>query len=139
LLLVMPAADVAIALAQRVVASAIPPRRLPRLDFSAGVPDEARTMVVVPTLLTSETSVAALLAHMEVLALGNLDPCIHFAILGDFIDADSREMPGDAALLTAARAGIEALNRRFGREHANRFFLFHRERRWNAGEQAWMG
>jgi cyclic beta-1,2-glucan synthetase len=48
-------------------------------------------------------------------------------------------MPGDAAVLSAARAGIEALNRRFGPGHADRFFLFHRERRWNAGEHAWIG
>jgi cyclic beta-1,2-glucan synthetase len=139
LLLLIPAADVAIALAHRVIAWAVPPRRLPRLDFSDRVPDEARTMVVVPTLLTSPASVDALLEHIEVLALGNLDPHIHFAILGDFTDADARELPGDPAIVAAARAGIENLNRRFGSEHADRFFLFHRERRWNAQEHAWMG
>ncbi|OLC45204.1 MAG: carbohydrate-binding protein [Acidobacteria bacterium 13_1_40CM_65_14] len=139
LLLLIPAADIAIALAQRVIAWAIPPRRLPRLEFAGRIPDQARTMVVVPTMLMSEASVAALLEHVEVLALGNLDPCIHFAILSDFTDADSREMPGDAAVLSAARAGIEELNRRFGPAHADRFFLFHRERRWNAGEHAWIG
>ena len=142
LLLLIPAADIAIALAQRVIAWALPPRRLSRLDFSDRVqriPDDARTMVVVPTLLTSTESVAALLEHIEVLALGNLDPRIHFAILGDFVDADARELPGDAPILAAARAGIENLNRRFGPEHADRFFLFHRERRWNAQEHEWMG
>ena len=139
LLLLIPAADMAIALAQRVIAWAIPPRRLPRLDFSDRIPDDARTMVVVPTMLTSTASVAALLEHVEVLALGNLDPHIHFAILSDFTDADSRELPGDPPILAAARAGIENLNRRFGPEHADRFFLFHRARRWNAREHAWMG
>src|SRR5207247_6158053 len=139
LLLLIPAADIAIALAQRVIAWAIPPRRLPRLDFSDHVPGDARTMVVVPTMLTSTESVAALLEHVEVLALGNLDPRIHFAILSDFIDADSRDLPGDPPILAAARAGIENLNRRSGLEHPDRFFLFHRERRWNAREQVWMG
>jgi cyclic beta-1,2-glucan synthetase len=139
MLLLVPAADIAISLTQRVVAWAIPPRRLPRLDFSDHLPDDARTMVVIPTLLTSEASVAALLEHVEVLALGNLDRCIHFAILGDFVDADSCEQAGDSGILAAAREGIERLNRQFGPEHADRFFLFHRERRWNAREQVWMG
>ena len=139
LLLMIPAADIAIALAHRVIAWAIPPRRLSRFEFTGPIPAEARTMVVVPTMLTSEASVASLLEHVEVLALGNLDPCIHFAILSDFTDAASREMPGDGALLSAARDGIEALNRRFGPGHADRFFLFHRERQWNAGEHAWIG
>ena len=139
LLLLIPAADIAIGIAQRVIAWAIPPRRLSRLDFSDRVPENARTMVVVPTLLTSPGSVAALLEHIEVLALGNLDPHIHFAILSDFTDADAQELPDDSAILEAAREGIEALNRRFGPEHADRFYLFHRERRWNAREHAWMG
>ena len=38
---------------QRLAARFAPPRRLPRLEFPAGVPDDARTMVVVPTLLAS--------------------------------------------------------------------------------------
>src|SRR2546422_7767683 len=54
-------------------------------------PEDARTMVVVPTLLTSVAGVAELLEHVEVLALGNVDPRIHFAILGDFADAPSAE------------------------------------------------
>jgi cyclic beta-1,2-glucan synthetase len=142
LLLLIPAADIAIALFQRVLVWALPPRRLTRLDFIdrlQRIPDESRTMVVVPTLLTSVAGVTALLEHMEVLALGNLDPCIHFAILSDFADADAQELPADAAILAAARAGVADLNRRFGPGHADRFFLCHRARHWNSREHAWMG
>ena len=140
LLLLIPATDVAIALIQRLIAHAIRPQRLSRLDLSdTGVPDESRTMVIVPTMLTSVAGVEALLEHLEVVALGNMDPHIHFAILSDFTDASSREMPLDASLLAAARAGIEGLNTRFGPGHADRFFLFHRDRQWNDHERAWMG
>ena len=97
-------------------------------------------MVVVPTLLTSVDAVAALLEHLEVLALGNLDPHIHFAILSDFTDARrARTCPTTRRSSPRRATGIEALNQRFGAGHADRFFLFHRERRWNAREQAWMG
>ena len=95
LLLLLPASELAIAFVQRLAAHLAPPRRLPRLDFEAGIPDEARTLVVVPTLLSSVAGVDELLGHVEVLALGNLDPRIHFAILGDFTDAEAQEMPGD--------------------------------------------
>src|SRR5207244_11499925 len=78
--LLLPASEFAIALAQRLAAHLVPPRRLPRLDFQAGVPEDARTMVVVPTLLTSVAGVVELVEHVEVLALGNVDPRIHFAI-----------------------------------------------------------
>ncbi len=95
LVLLVPASEVAIALVQRLAARFAPPRRLPRLDLSAGIPEDARTLVVVPTLLTSVEVVERQLEHLEVLALGNLDPRIHFAILGDFADAPARDMPGD--------------------------------------------
>ncbi|MCX7041054.1 MAG: DUF3131 domain-containing protein, partial [Spirochaetes bacterium] len=139
LLLLLPASEVAIAFVQRLTARWVPPRRLPRLEFPAGIPENARTMVVVPTLLTSGPAVARLIEHIEVLALGNLDPRIHFAILSDFVDAPAREMPEDEAILSAARAGIDALNARFGEGYTDRFFLFHRVRQWNPGENVWMG
>ncbi len=139
LLLLIPSSELAIAFVQRLVAHWAPPRRLPRLEFPAGIPENARTMVVVPTLLTGAAAVAKLIEHMEVLALGNLDPRIHFAILSDFTDAPARDMPGDEANISAARAGIEALNARFGEGHSDRFFLFHRLRQWNPGEGVWMG
>jgi cyclic beta-1,2-glucan synthetase len=113
-LLLLPASELAIAAVQRLAAHLVPPRRLPRLDFLSGIPQEARTMVVIPTLLTSPDGVAQLLEHLEVVALGNTDPFIHFALLTDFADAPEQEMPGDAELLEAARAGIAAMNRRLG-------------------------
>ena len=139
LLLLGPAIDLSIAFVQRLMASAIGPRRLPRLDLSNGVPEDARTMVVVPTLLTSPEAVAPLLEHLEVLAHGNLDPHIHFAILSDFVDAASPTRDEDAPILSAACEGVRDLNRRFGAGHADRFFLFHRERCWNSRQHVWMG
>ncbi|MGH9334731.1 MAG: GH36-type glycosyl hydrolase domain-containing protein, partial [Vicinamibacteria bacterium] len=135
LLALLPASEVAIAFIQSLVALFATPRRLVRLDFTE-IPETARTMVVVPTLLTSVPDVNERIEHLEVLALGNLDPRIHFAILGDFRDAPSAEMPEDDAILAAARAGIESLNARYGQ---GRFFLFHRVRQWNPAEGSWMG
>ncbi|HEV8632219.1 MAG TPA: glucoamylase family protein, partial [Thermoanaerobaculia bacterium] len=140
LLLLVPASDLAVACVQRLVAWLAPPRRLPRLDFAAAIPTDARTLVVVPTLLSSVAEAEELVAHLEVLALGNLDPRIHFALLTDFPDAPAQVMPTDAAILAAARAGVEALNHSRDPERgSDRFFLFHRERQWNAGEDTWMG
>jgi cyclic beta-1,2-glucan synthetase len=86
-----------------VAARLAPPRRLPRLDFADGIPPDERTMVIIPTLLSSVAEVQELVEHIEVLALANLDPHIHFAILGDFTDAPARDQPEDEAILAAAR------------------------------------
>ncbi len=138
LLALLPASELATLIIQRIVAALVPPRRLPRLDFGEGIPESARTMVVVPVLLGSVDEVERLLAHLEVQALGNLDPRIHFAILSDFKDALTLSVAGDDEILAAAVAGIEALNRRHLPDGNDRFFLFHRDRQWNPKQGAFM-
>ncbi len=139
LLTLLPASDLAIALIQRVVVTIVAPRRLQRLDFSTGIPADARTMVIVPTMLTTIEGVDALVEHVEVLALGNLDPSVHVAILSDFADRSTLDAPDDASILERACAGVQALNVKYGGVHGNRFFLFHRARQWNVQEHAWIG
>ena len=137
-LVVVPASELAIQVLQRLISYLIPPRRLPRLDLDA-VPEAARTMVIVPTMFDSIGRVADLLDHLEVQALGNLDPCVHFAILSDFPDAATETTPDDAAILDAARTGIAALNAKHADGTTGGFFLFHRRRQWNEREGLWMG
>lgn len=132
----IPASSLVVSLVQRVIAAVVPARRLPRLDFSDGVPPEATTIVVIPTLLSSVVGVRSLLEHLEVQALGNLDRNIHFALLTDFLDASEEDLPGDHDLLAVAGNGITALNLRY---EGSRFLLLHRQRRWNESEGKFMG
>ncbi len=138
-LALVPASELAVAFVNRVVHRFVRPRSLPRMDLRGGVPEGARTMVIVPTLVASIEGVRALLEQLEVHALGNRDPHIHFALLTDFPDALAESLPGEDAVLAAAVAGIEALNRRYAPGTADRFYLFHRARRWNGSEGVWMG
>ena len=115
------------------------PRILPKLDFAAGIPDSCRTMVVVPVLISSPQAIRELLAALEIRFLGNRDPQLHFALLTDFTDAASSELPGDAAVLDTARAGVEHLNDLYALDRKDRFHLFHRRRVWNAPDGIWMG
>ncbi len=138
-LALIPASQLAILTVQKFVHRVARPRRLPRIELEGGVPEEACTMVVVPTLLGGVGSARARIEHLEVQALGNMDPQIHFALLTDFPDATEAERPEDEAILAVAVAGIEALNARHGGGKQNRFYLFHRPRQWNAQEGVWMG
>ncbi|HEY5078868.1 MAG TPA: hypothetical protein VII43_03430, partial [Opitutaceae bacterium] len=115
------------------------PRLLPRLDFSEGVPPEARTMVVVPTLVPDAMAVGRLLEALEIHYLANRDPNLHFALLSDFPDADAETLPTDADLRERLRSGIAGLNERYGSKDGGIFYLFHRPRRWNPSERRWMG
>jgi len=139
LLFLIPASELAIAFVQKLASRLVHPEPLPRLELLEGVPEESKSIVVVPTLFTSVEGVASLLEHLEVVAIANRDPRIHFAVLSDFADAETRVAVDDEAILAAAKSGIEDLNARAGGDPGPKFFLLHRDRQWNEREQVWMG
>jgi cyclic beta-1,2-glucan synthetase len=115
------------------------PSPLPRMDYSAGIAPDRRTIVVVPTMLNSLEGVDRLIETLEIHHLTNRDQHLHFALLTDCRDAPTETQPGDEALLRQAQAGVERLNDKYQPDRRNLFFLFHRPRRWNASEGVWMG
>ncbi|GGC78991.1 cyclic beta 1-2 glucan synthetase [Marinobacter halophilus] len=129
----------AVALVNLTVTLLLPPRALPRLDFSHGIPDEHRSMVIIPTLLGSRQEIDQLLEALEIRYLGNRDPNLYLALLTDFHDAPEQTLPDDAALLAYTRSEIEALNKTYQDDRACIFYLFHRPRLWNHVERVWMG
>ena len=116
----------------------VPPRNMPRLDFSHGIPQEHMTAVVVPALLTP-ANLGDLLENIEVHFLANRSPHLLFGLLTDFPDAEKDILPGDGELLRAAVDGIRALNDRYADKSGPLFFLLHRPRLWNPSERVWMG
>jgi cyclic beta-1,2-glucan synthetase len=141
LIALVPATDLAIAIVHRDVTELIGPRRLPKLDMRGGVPPEYRTVVVVPTMLTSLKGVSDQLDVLERHYLANADGDLGFALLSDWRDAPTETLPDDADLLALAGDGIGRLNRLYGPAPwgGPRFMLFHRRRRWNDREGTWIG
>jgi cellobiose phosphorylase len=142
-LALLAASQLAVALANWSATLVARPDLLPRMDFSSGIPEAARTLVVVPTMLTSASAIDDLVEALEVRFLANRDEHLHFGLLTDFADAAQEHLPGDAMLLQLIGAGITALNTKYGVADGQAaddiFFVFHRERRWNPGEEIWMG
>ena len=109
----IPASDFAVNVLNWDITHLFQPRLLPKIDLSHGIPAEARTMVVVPVILSDQATVEALISKLEITYLANRDEHLHFALLGDFVDAPKPELPGDEAILSAAQLGIEELNKRY--------------------------
>ena len=137
-LLLVPASQAAIELINTVVSRLLPPRELPSMDFSDGIPDDCQSMVVVPTLVYSEQNVAKLLEDLEIRYLANRSPNLFFALLTDFTDADLQRTANDP-IVDLCADGIRRLNARYGSRQGGPFYLFHRGRRWNPAESKWMG
>lgn len=114
------------------------PRPLPRMDFSAGIPADRATMVVIPCMLTSHESICKLLTSLEVCWLGNQNENLCFALLTDFADAENEPSLENSSLLRQAIADTQALNRRYPSRRP-RFYLLHRQPEWNPAQGTWMG
>ena len=88
------ASQLAVALVNWLVTLLATPHPLPRMDFSEGIPPEYRTLVVVPTMLTSAQNVEDLIEALEVRFLANRDDNLHFGLLTDFRDAQRGNTTG---------------------------------------------
>ena len=139
ILALIATSHLALALVNWMATMVAKPERLPRMDFSDGIPSEARTLVVVPSMLIHADNVDDLCEALEVRFLANRDPHLHFCLLTDFRDASTAVQPEDAILLELAEQRINELNQKYNPERNSTFFLFHRPRRWNPQENIWMG
>jgi cyclic beta-1,2-glucan synthetase len=137
----------------------VTPHALPRMDYSEGIAAKARTLVVIPTMISSTRDVEELVEALEVRFLANRDAHLHFALLTDFSDAGEESLPTDEPLLRLAEARVNELNLKYGpgeneaatlgatdnqddvskHPRASVFYLLHRPRRWNAVARLWMG
>ena len=136
----IPSIDAAMALVNRAVTRGFGATILPGLALRDGVPARLRTVVAVPTLLTTAAALEEQIERLEIHHLASPEGELHFALLSDWTDAATETVEGDDALLDAAAAGIARLNRRYGpAAGGDRFLLFHRRRVWNEGQGRWIG
>ncbi|MGM0545196.1 MAG: GH36-type glycosyl hydrolase domain-containing protein [Bacteroidota bacterium] len=135
----LPALDLSIVSINRALSFFIPPRILPKLEFPKEIPHQYRTIVIVPTLLSSPADVEAQLELLEIRALANANDSLQFVLLSDFHDAPKETQKGDAAILEAAQMQINRLNVQYHSRYGDKFLLFHRKRLWNETENVWMG
>ncbi|MFI4912390.1 MAG: GH36-type glycosyl hydrolase domain-containing protein [Sedimentisphaeraceae bacterium JB056] len=117
----------------------VPPCNMLKLDFSKGIPDEHRTAVVIPTLLSSMQTVEKLIEQQEVRYLANRDNNLLMILLTDFPDAPKETMAEDEHLLKSAIDGIQRLNRKYSGNGHTPFYILNRPRQYNESQGCWMG
>ena len=140
LLALLPASQGGVDLINSTVTALIKTRSLPKLDFLKGVPKEARTFIVVPTLLLNEKQVDDLFDQLEARYLANQDPNIHFGLLTDLPDAQARpQNENENPLVKLAMRRTVELNAKYIGQKGGSFVLLHRHRVFNARQGVWMG
>jgi hypothetical protein len=113
-------------------------KKIPSLNYLREIPDEARTFVVMPVIVSSKEQGLEYMDRLQKHYLANRQPNLYFALLLDFEDSPKQSMPKDAVIESAFAARMKELNERYPSEH-QRFSLFFRCRRWNEAENCYMG
>jgi len=87
------------------------PRPLPRMDLSAGVPEEGKAICVLSALLGCVD-----LTRLEELRLASRHEgkALLFGLLADLPAAKAENMPGDEALIAEAEKAVNSLNEKYG-------------------------
>ena len=135
----LPASEGATGLFNTLVTFVAKPARLTGYEFKEGLPQDARTLVVVPCLIAKRDDVDELVRNLEVHYLTNPRGEIYFALLSDWRDSPVEETAADLEILEYAKGQVAELAQRYAHDGRTRFFLLHRRRLYNPAEGAWMG
>ncbi|URZ17704.1 GH36-type glycosyl hydrolase domain-containing protein [Clostridium felsineum] len=115
------------------------PKFVCKLELPKGIPDYAKTVVVIPAILNSEKKAKELIDRMEVFYLANKEKNLYFALLGDLKDSRSEVEEADHKINEIALNAVNALNRKYHNRESEIFFFFNRARKFNKGQGKWIG
>jgi len=112
--------------------------QLPMMDYEDGIPDEFRTFVVMPVIVSNAAKAIEYVKRLEKHYAVNRQSNLYFALLLDLNDADSYQCDHDSSIIDEAEKAVVELNKKYPQVH-QLFSLFVRNRKWNEKEQCYMG
>ena len=139
LILLIPASEIAVHLVNWMVGKVVKPSVFPRLEFKAGIPNDYKTMVVVPTLLSDVNRVDLLLKNLESNFLSNRVANVSFALIGAYSDSDVPNTRADQHILKRTSEGIKKLNALYAKDKEDIFYFYHRMSQYNETDNQWTG
>lgn len=138
-IILIPASEIVLSVIRIRKSKTTTPSHILALDYSAGIPSHSKTIVIIPTLVTSKNRTKELLSQLELYYLSNRDENIYFALLGDFKDAKEKVLESDEEINKYGLAEVKALNNKYFKEGNEHFFFLNRERFFNPKEKVYMG
>ncbi|WP_205737645.1 GH36-type glycosyl hydrolase domain-containing protein [Granulosicoccus antarcticus] len=135
----LPATEGATGLFNFLVTHMKAPARLIGYEYADGVPQESRTLVVMPCMISSRDAIDDLVRNLEVHYLASTRGELYYALVSDWVDADVPVNDHDKELLAYAQAEIARLAERYAHTGSTRFYLLHRNRTFNESQGTWMG
>ncbi len=135
----IPVSNISIFFVNKIFILFLPPALPPKIDLVDRVPEDCKTLIVVPCLLPSNEKIDSLVSDLEKRFLSNKYNNLYFALLSDYKDSNEIESEEDKKPLLYLRRKIRKLNLKHRAAGFDVFYLFHRNRLFNEKENVWMG
>ena len=136
--LLLPLSELSKSICDFIIGKFVPAERLPKLKINS-VPDNAKTLVIITSLLLGEGKDDGLFERLEHFYLSNQDENLRFGILGDLKDNAEIITDNDEKIISYAVKKINSLNDKYSDGEVNPFCLFTRSRSYSASERRYMG
>lgn len=141
LLFLIPSSEIVIQIIQYILSKVVKPKPIPKLNYSQGIDEEHKTMVVIPTILKSKEKVQELMKKLEVFYLANQSENIYFTLLGDCCESNKREEEKDIEVIEEGEKLVDILNAKYEQQQNKMpiFSFVYRKRIWNEKEESYLG
>lgn len=136
LLMFIPCKTVARSAVNFIFARLTKPSKFFRLNFENGIPEECKTVVIVPVLIVNAEQTVQLTESMEINYIANKSDNLYFVLLGDYADSDCAVNVDDEQLKKLAASNINRLNAKYGKQI---FFYMQRNRVFHEKQDRWFG
>ncbi|MBP5679157.1 MAG: hypothetical protein J6X28_04960 [Bacilli bacterium] len=136
LILFIPISQLVVQILNQFLTWIVPTRVLPKLDYSKGIPEESKTMVVIPTIVASKDKIKNMFDILESFYLVNKTDNLYFTLLGDVKAANEKVTDYDEEVASFGKEYAEKLNQKYKKDI---FYFIYRKRIWNNKEDSYLG
>lgn len=133
----VPIYEISIKIINYLLGKIVKPKKIPKMNLENGIGIENKTMVVIPTILATEEKIKEMIEKIEIYHLANQDENLYFTLLGDCTTSEKEVENIDEQLIKCGKKEIEKLNQKYN--VCNKFNFLYRKRRWNQGEEQYLG
>ena len=136
LILFIPMSQLVVQIINELLIYFEPTTVIPKLDYSKGIPNESKTMVVIPTIVGNTDKIKNMFDVLESFYLVNKTDNLYFTLLGDVKSADTKDTDYDAELTNYGIEYAKKLNEKYKKKI---FYFIYRKRIWNPKENTFLG
>ena len=116
LIIFIPISQLIIQIVNEILVKRVRTTVIPKLDYSKGIPEESKTMVVIPTIVANKEKIKEMFDILESFYLVNKTDNLYFTLLGDVKAGQEKVMPFDEEVSKYGKEYAEKLNAKYKKD-----------------------